>query len=267
MHIEPITRNDLDNINHLQPEGWSEIGPDIEFYVQSDFCHPVKVAMENRIAGIGASVVFQDSAWLAHIIVDAAFRNRGIGYRIVDSLLDSLKKADIPTCLLTATEMGQPVYARAGFRTIAEYIFLNREKPWQGDPVSTDIVDFSEEYRQDIYEMDRKATGEGREMLLAPFLKNARLYVRNNFMMGYLIPGLKEGLIIAENEEAGFALMNAKYAIVDKAALPADNKAGVEFLVRRGFSDSCKKGTRMILGKDIPWKPEMIYSRIGGNVG
>ncbi len=86
-------------------------------------------------------------------------------------------------------------------------------------------------------------------------------------MMGYLIPGLREGLIVAENEEAGFALMNAKYATVDKAVLPADNKAGVDFLLKRGFADTGKKGTRMIRGKDIPWKPEMIYSRIGGNVG
>ena len=86
-------------------------------------------------------------------------------------------------------------------------------------------------------------------------------------MMGYLIPGLREGLIIAENDEAGFALMNAKYAKVDKAALPADNKTGIEFLLKHGFADSGKKGTRMILGKDSPWKPEMIYSRIGGNVG
>jgi hypothetical protein len=115
--------------------------------------------------------------------------------------------------------------------------------------------------------MDLRATGEMRELLLSPFLKDSRLYVRNNRMMGYLIPGLREGLIIAENDEAGFALMNTKYATIDKAALPAGNKAGVEFLLKRGFTDSGKKGTRMILGKDVPWKPEMIYSRIGGNVG
>jgi hypothetical protein len=86
-------------------------------------------------------------------------------------------------------------------------------------------------------------------------------------MMGYLIPGLREGLIIAENEEAGFALMNIKFARADKAALPADNRAGIDFLLKRGFADSGKKGTRMIRGEDISWKPGMIYSRIGGNVG
>lgn len=267
MQIAPITLRDVDKLHHLQPEGWSDIGPDLEFYVHSDFCYPIKAADENKIAGIGASIVFQNSAWLAHIIVDAGYRNRGIGFQIVETLLKGTNESGINTCLLTATELGQPVYVRAGFRRIAEYIFLNREKPWQGPSASSRVIGFREEFRGEIYEMDRKATGEGRELLLSPFLKSARLFVKNGKMMGYLIPGLREGLIIAENEEAGFALMEAKYGTVDKAVLPADNKAGVEFLLKHGFADSGKKGTRMIRGNDIPWKPEMIFSRIGGNVG
>ena len=267
MEIESVTINDLDKIHHLQPEGWSDIVPDLRFYVTSDFCNPIKMVVGESIAGIGASIKFPQTAWLAHIIVDPAFRNKGIGSQIVECLLDDLEKSGIGTCLLTATELGQPVYIRAGFRNVAEYIFLNREKPWLEVPVSPDIVDFREEFRHSIYKMDLQATGEHREQLLSPFLKNARLYLRNNKMMGYFIPELREGLIIAESDEAGFALMNAKYATVDKANLPADNKAGVEFLLMHGFADSGKKGTRMILGEDIPWQPEMIYSRIGGNVG
>jgi GNAT superfamily N-acetyltransferase len=267
MQIDAITSKDLESLRHLQPEGWSDIIPDLTFYITSKFCNPVKMVVGERITGIGASIEFHHTAWLAHIIVDPEFRNRGIGYQIVVKLLEDLSKSGAETCLLTATELGQPVYTRAGFRNVAEYIFLNREKPWEEGPVSPDIVDFREEFRQDIYNMDRLATGERRELLLSPFLNNARLYVRNNRLMGYLLPGLREGLIIAENDEAGFALMNAKYAKVDKAALPADNKAGVEFLLKHGFADSGKKGTRMILGGDVPWKPGMIYSRIGGNVG
>lgn len=267
MQIEPITLKDLDKLSHLQPEGWSDISPDLAFYVNSGFCYPIKAAGEDTIAGIGASIVFQHTAWLAHIIVDSGFRNRGIGYQIVETLLNGLKESGVNTCLLTATELGQPVYVRAGFRNVAEYIFLNRERPWEKVPVSPLIVDFREEFRSDIYKMDLQATGEHREMLLAPFLTSAKLFIRNNRMTGYFMPELREGLIIAESDEAGFALMDAKYSTVDKAVLPADNKAGVEFLLKRGFADSGKKGTRMILGKDIPWKPEMIYSRIGGNVG
>ena len=267
MRPEPLTLPDLENIYHLQPEGWSDIIPDLTFYISSDYCAPIKVAEDGRIVGIGASIHFYQSAWLAHIIVDASFRNRGIGYQIVGHLLENLEKSGVPTCLLTATELGQPVYIRHGFRNVTEYLFFNREKPWQELPVSPNILAFKEDFRGDIYKMDIRATGEHRELLLAPYLNDALLYVHHGKMMGYLLPGLREGLIVAENEEAGFALMNLKYAKADKAILPSDNKAGIEFLSKHGFSDSGKKGTRMIRGKDIPWKPQMIYSRIGGNVG
>jgi len=267
MNIEPITVEDLNNLRHLQPEGWSDIFPDLLFYINSDFCNPVKMAVDESIAGIGASIRFHDTAWLAHIIVDAGFRNRGIGYQIVEKLLNDLENSGISTCLLTATELGQPVYTRAGFRNESEYIFLARETPWTEASPSSNIVPFSEEFRQAIFEMDMSATGEGRDKLLSPCLMDAKLYIKHNKMMGYFLPGLREGLIVAENEEAGLDLMNVKYASADKAILPAENRAGVEFLIKRGFAITDKKGTRMIRGNEVHWKPEMIYSRIGGNVG
>lgn len=267
MLIESLALNDLKNVGHLQPEGWSDIQPDLAFYISSDYCNPIKMTVENSVAGIGASIQFTDTAWLAHIIVDAGFRNQGIGFQIVKRLLEDLEKSAIRTCLLTATELGKPVYLRAGFRTVADYIFLNRETPWQMVPVSSDIIGFREEFRGDVYRIDRLATGEDRAKLLSPFLKTARLFVRNHKVTGYLIPGLREGLIIAENEVAGFALMDEKYATVDRAVMPADNKAGIDYLLKRGFVDSRKKGFRMVRGENIVWKPAMIYSRIGGNVG
>ena len=54
---------------------------------------------------------------------------------------------------------------------------------------------------------------------------------------------------------------------MDKAVIPAENKAGIEFLKQNGFVESQTKGTRMILGNEVPWFPKKIYSRIGGNFG
>ncbi len=38
-------------------------------------------------------------------------------------------------------------------------------------------------------------------------------------------------------------------------------------LKQKGFVKTETKGTRIIPGKEIYWKPENIYSRIGGNFG
>ena len=61
--------------------------------------------------------------------------------------------------------------------------------------------------------------------------------------------------------------MNLKYASEDKAVLPSDNAVAIHYLKHNGFIETGKKGTRMILGNELPWQPQMIYSRIGGNLG
>jgi len=61
--------------------------------------------------------------------------------------------------------------------------------------------------------------------------------------------------------------MKVKYASADKAVLPPDNLHGINFLKQHGFKITDTRGTRMILGKDINWQPEKVFSRIGGNYG
>ncbi len=266
MEFEAITINDLDEIWNLQPQDWSDIIPDFKFYIKSSFCHPIKTQIKGQIVGIGTSIRFENTSWIAHIIVHSEYRNKGIGAQIVNGLLDTLKKDSIATCSLIATDLGKPVYLKAGFRIVAQYSFFQREKRWIDCPVSENVVSFDEHYRTMIYELDHSISGEKRELLLNDYLSNSKVYVENNKVRGYYIPGLKEGLIFANTDEAGLELMKLKYTSVDKAALPSDNQAGIEFLKQNGFVET-KKGTRMIFGKDLDWNPKKMFSRIGGNLG
>jgi len=266
MKFEKITRNDLPAIKELQPEDWGDIIPDMEFYLHYPFCNPVKATINSRIVGIGTTIIFDQTAWLAHIIVGFEFRNKGIGGEVVHHLLETLQEKSIETCLLIATELGKPVYVKAGFNIVSEYLFFEREIPWINCQVSENIVSFTEEYRSDIYELDKKMTGENRIPFLTDYLKNTIVYLENDAFHGFYIPGLKEGMIVADTEKAGLELMKLKYSTVDKAVLPSENKAGCQFLLHHGFVQT-KIGTRMVYGKNITWRPEMLYSRIGGNLG
>jgi GNAT superfamily N-acetyltransferase len=267
MQFEELTYKDLDEIRNLQPEGWSDIIPEFESYINQSFCHPVKTRLDNKIVGIGTSIIFDKTSWVAHIIVDKDYRNRGVGYRIVGTLLEGIKKQGIETCLLISTELGMPVYKRAGFRIVTEYIFLKRVKPWNEFPVCENIVPFKDEYYPMIIKLDQLISGENREKLIKEYLDNSMIYVENNEIKGYYLTDLGEGLIFADTDKAGLELMKIKYSGIDKAVLPYDNVAGIEFLKRNGFAETDAKGTRMILGKNINWKPDKIFSRIGGNYG
>jgi GNAT superfamily N-acetyltransferase len=267
MKFLPIASCDLDEIKHLQPEDWSDIIPDMEFYIRSEFCRPVKVCVDDRIAGIGVTIVYDNTAWLAHIIVDASYRNKGIGLGIVSELLQGLRDYPLKTCMLTATELGKPVYVKAGFRAVSEYVFMNREKSGIDYPVSPNIVEYTAQYRAQILQMDRSFSAENRERLLSTHLEGSLVYLKNGVVQGYFIPGLKEGPIISENPEAGMELMKLKFSGTARIVLPSENIAGIEFLKQNGYTETTTKGTRMVLGENPDWQPEKIYSRIGGNFG
>lgn len=266
MILEPIEFNDLVEIRNIQPEDWADIIPDIQFYLKSPFCYPIKVTIDTEIAGIGTLITFGNTGWLAHIIVGSNYRNKGVGSRIVNELLRKTKENAIETCSLIATELGRPVYLKAGFRIVTEYALLKREKQWIDCPVSKNVIGFEEKYRTAIYELDKVISGENRELLLKDFLDNSFLYLQNGNVAGYYLPDLKEGLIFADTSEAGMELMKLKYPTADKAAIPADNIVAIEFLKQNGFVEASKV-TRMVFGKDLNWNPTKIYSRIGGNLG
>ena len=77
MQFEKITYNDLDELKKFQPNGWTDIVTEFDFYLNSEFCNPIKTLINKKIVGIGASINFKKTSWIAHIIVDKEFRRRG----------------------------------------------------------------------------------------------------------------------------------------------------------------------------------------------
>lgn len=264
---EKITKHDLYKIKKLQPEGWPDISLDFKNYFNHDFCEPVKISIENNIVGIGCSIIFKHSAWIAHIIVDPDYRNKGIGFQIVEFLLKAINEKKIKSVSLIATPLGEPVYQKAGFRFISDYKFFIRRHAWVNTEISKNIINYSSDLYARLIDLDYEISGESRESLIQKYLDNCIVYKEKESIKGYYLPSLGEGAIYAQEEIAGLALMDFKYSRVYKAVIPAENKAGIEFLKQNGFIESSTKGKRMILGDDINWKPNCIYSRIGGNYG
>lgn len=267
MKCEHVFYNDLVEIRNLRPEKWPDIVPDFELYVKSEYCNPIKIKEQDKIVGIGTSILFDKTSWIAHIIVDKSFRQRGIGSQIVHNIMADLCNNAIDTCSLIATELGKPIYKKAGFRVVTEYTFLIRDKPWLDGLVSINVKPYIENYRLRILELDKRISGENREWLISLFISNSVVYIKNDVVQGFYLPDFKEGLIFADSDEAGLELMKYKYSKIDKAVLPSDNIVGVNYLKHHGFVEASVKGTRMIYGKNIDWNPKNIFSRIGGNFG
>ena len=263
--VKDITADDIRYIGELQPEGWSAIIPVFEWYVSHDFCHPVKVVTGNGIMGIGAGISYGNTAWLAHIIVKTEFRNKGLGSEIVGYLCNYLKENGVVSISLIATELGFPVYKKAGFVEQTEYIFYRRDNALENE-ISKNITRFSDRDVDDMLLLDRSISGENRSLLLHKNLSNAYIYRKKGRLSGYYLPGLGEGLIIADDAEAGIELMKLRYLKTNNGVLPVDNSEGMQFLKDNGFKEF-RRAKRMICGQAFAWNPRGLYNRIAGKVG
>lgn len=264
LKIESLTTKDLPEVRLLQPPAWADIVPAFQFYLSSKFCFPKKCTVDNKVVGIGCAIVHGRSAWLAHIIVDESQRKKGFGSAVTQALVDSLKDTPCETISLIATQLGEPVYKKIGFEKEMEYIYMKngRTSLLDSNPVSA----YREQHRNEILEMDELISGETRSWLIAPHLPSAYLVVNKKRIEGFFLPTLGDGLIIAHTAEAGIELLKFKYTGSAIAAVPAENKNALDFLMSQGYVEYAR-GQRMWHGKKLSWQANKVYSRIGGNLG
>ena len=265
MIIQSFVRDDLKHIPVLQPEGWPDITPSIDFYTKSSICFPLKLLVDDEIAGIGTAIIHHKVAWLAHIIVRPDFRRKGIGRSITEALVNRPEVKQCETIYLVATELGAPVYEKVGFQTETEYLYFKDVKINDDSITCAMIHPYESDLKGQLADLDKLSSTEDRLSQLEPHLENGYVYLPGK-VEGFYLPGFGDGLIIANNPPAGLALVNLHLQSKEKIAFPKDNKVVTTYLYERGFREF-SRGKRMRIGKKRNVRFENIYNRIGGNLG
>src|SRR5215470_5176032 len=126
-----------------------------------------------KIVGTGATISYEDRfAWIGMILVDPAYRNRGIGSALLQRTIEYLDDTGVPTLKLDATPAGKPLYEKMGF--VTEYEIdrwvLKRSLPEQS--VKTTEVPSRKSLAQ-VFEFDREIFGANRSALLASLSEQA----------------------------------------------------------------------------------------------
>lgn len=266
MNIQALEHSDINLIKELQPEGWPDITPIISFYVNSSFCFPIKISVDEKIVGIGTGIIHHDVAWLAHIIVHPDNRNQGIGKLITQHLVNSSKAKGCDTIYLIATELGEPVYKALGFETETEYLFFKDIRAPESWKRSENIVSFTEDFKTQIAKLDQQVSEENRFFHLEQYLADGYLYVQDDEVEGFYLPRFGEGLIIANSSAAGLELMKLRLKTKNNAVFPIDNVIAAAFMRENHFKE-LKIAKRMRSGTKRKWQAANIYNRIGGNLG
>ncbi len=95
--------------------GWNQTAADWERLWQLDPAGAFVAEHAGTVVGTTLCCRFETVAWLAMVIVDPRFRDRGIGRRLVETGLDFAESQGVSTVRLDATPLGERVYGRFAF--------------------------------------------------------------------------------------------------------------------------------------------------------
>jgi len=266
-NITPFDPRHLDQLNLMPPETWQSNAYDLFIHNEwQPWFHPYQVIDQQKLVGFGMLFHFGEVAWFGWILVHKKYRNRGIGTAISKHLMQESSRLGATTFLLTASEMGAPIYEKLGFRTTSYYQIFSPPLRLKTNFDRSKIRHATTADMDSIAELDFKATGELRTPLLQHYI-NETLIFEDTKPEGFFIPTLGNGLLIANTTEAGNELF--KYRLRKNkrlVGLPEQNKSFIDILTESGFKEESRI-PRMTFGSEPSWNPELIYCRAAGYCG
>ena len=86
-----------------------------------------------QLIGTVTTIQYADLAWIGMMLVDPAYRRRGVGRRLMEAALAHLKGSGVKTIKLDATPAGRPLYEVFGFEP--EALIERWERPGTSNPI------------------------------------------------------------------------------------------------------------------------------------
>jgi GNAT superfamily N-acetyltransferase len=144
--------------------------------------------------GTTCTTVFDSTAWISMVLVDASERGKGIGSALMRRALDYLADRDVRSVRLDATPAGRPIYEKLGF--VAEYRLARYEgilpEGSAADAIEAiEAIDLHQtEHVDRLVAWDRVLCGTNRLKFLAQLFGEwpevVRIVQRDNEIQGYL---------------------------------------------------------------------------------
>ena len=266
--IRELKKSEIRGLNNLTPTDWKyDYEEFLTGYLNEDFFHAFVMIKDDAIIGTGNVLVKEKIGWLANIIITKKFRGKGLGFQMTKFLVDYLNDKECETQLLIATELGEPVYQKAGFKRITEYQCFDSETELDFTQTNS-IRPLKDIDLGSVYKLDEDANGENRTHLIDKYYATGLGYFNNeNVLLGFYLPDFGRGLVIAKDSKAGIELLKLKHSKIGmRTLLPIENKEGIDLLESTGLKKG-DKSVRMVLGKENKWKPKYIYSYGSGYCG
>lgn len=168
--LRPLTVSDLEFAHALSRQtGWNQTRRDWERFLSLAPQGCFLAEVEGSPAGTATTTAYgTDLAWIGMVLVDPAFRRRGIGTALLDGAIRYLQDQARVTCIrLDATPEGRPLYESLGF--VAEWDlrrWVRGESSGDDEPHPIPTNAKADPFPPSSLELDRSIFGADRALLL-----------------------------------------------------------------------------------------------------
>ena len=258
--------------------GWNQVDEDWRCFIG----HGAAYAVEARAAGViatAATLPYAGIAWISMVLVDAAWRRRGIARGLIELCTREIDAAGLVP-VLDATPAGRAVYAGMDFRDVLGLQRWARGARTGGRRAAVaGVRPLLPADLPAVAALDAQAFGAPRAWLLQALAQRsagfAAAAVRDGALVGALLgrPGriaTQLGPIVAPDEAAAVALLeHAAAAVAGPVFIDAleRHEALADALERLGFSPQ-RPFSRMGWRRDaLPGDPARYFAAAGPELG
>lgn len=279
--VRIFERSDVDfALRQKTREGWAVNRERFEVYLEHD-PNGCFVAMEgDQPVGMVTTTCFGPSGWIGNLIVEPAYRSRGIGRTLMERGLERLRTEGITTVRLEADPQGIPLYRTLGFTDEFESCrFRLAESAATAARPEPEVETMSAGDLEEVAALDAEISGADRRRFLELVLSCAELAVvrrRDARVVGSLMAmptdrGFRIGPCVARGTEDARCLIDTAIAAAAGrpvlVGVPAPNTEALDMLVEMGF-EARPSSLRMRLGPAIAMgDPSRAFAISSGATG
>jgi creatinine amidohydrolase/Fe(II)-dependent formamide hydrolase-like protein/ribosomal protein S18 acetylase RimI-like enzyme len=268
----------------VQIAGWNQTQEDWEFFLRLNPLGCTVAVQNGQVIGTITTIHYGDAlSWISMLLVDPGYREMGIGSRLMEHAVASLRGR--ATVRLDATPLGEAIYRRLGFqpeRNLSRLVHPSAPSPTheQLGHGPEGVRTLSSDLLSEAERLDWGALGGDRSALLRDLRQRAPdmawADVQDGRLTGFCLGRHgsryhQVGPIVAETVETAKALCQAclaslrgRPAVLD---VPTSQEGFIAWLQSLGFVEQ-RTLTRMRLGEAVRSEhPTLIYAIAGPELG
>lgn len=283
--IRPLTFEDLDEALRLSTVvGWNQRLDDWRMLLRLAPAGAFAALFDARIVGTAIGIDYGGFAWIAMMLVDPAYRGRGVGRRLLEAAIGAVPPNR--PIRLDATPLGRPLYRKYGFEDEAvlsrhvidasrDHARLKPRAPSTVRPLTADDLNA-------VIERDRETFGGARGALLDWAFHGAAQYayvVRSGDGLIHYCLGRQGrlfdqiGPVVAGDDDVAYALVNAALSAAGDRPVAVDSfdsrsafAAGLRsrgFVVQRPLVRMCRPADSGACGIAVRQGPLKEFAILG----